>query len=50
MAARYIVLYAHVMQIILVKRSETMKSWNEHTTVKNKNLDCVKHLNSHFDN
>ena len=37
------------MQIILAKRSETMKSWNEHITVKNKNSDCVKHLNNHFD-
>ena len=23
--------------------------WNEHTTGKDKNSDCVKHLKSHFD-
>ena len=23
--------------------------WNEHISVKDKNSDCVKHLNNHFD-
>ena len=23
--------------------------WNEHSTGKDKNLDCVKHLKDHFD-
>ena len=30
-----------------IRNSETR--WNAHITGKDKNLDCVKHLNDHFD-
>ena len=43
----YIVVYVRGVQIILIKSSEI--KWNEYNTRKDKNSDCVKHLNNHFD-
>ena len=45
----YILVFAHVVQIIgeMLRSSEIR--WNEHMTEKDKNSDSVKHLNDNFD-
>ena len=39
--------YVRGVHIKLIKNSEI--KWNEYITEKDKNSDCIKHLNNHFD-